>query len=371
MAQLSPRLGIEARFFSSPTAIVASFGAPEEERTTLLRVEPAGVNLERMSDLDVLIDALSAGRLSVAEARARLTEIEHAPDRYPGWLVVLSYGLASATVARFLGGGPREIVAAAAIGLQTGLLARLAARRQAAARVFDWLASLAAGLAAVLWAAWIGPLSPTVAAVSGLIVIVPGLALTVALTELATKNLVSGTARLAGAGMTFLAIGFGLALGARLAPLAGARALALPEAHLPWWTELVALALAPIALTIGFRARPKDGVVILVAGAIAYAVARVGSNLGGPEFGMLAAAFVTGLVGNAYARIARRPAAVPIVPALLLLVPGTLGVRSIASLVARQVIPGIELLFTLVAVAGALAAGLLFANLALPPRKVL
>jgi len=369
--ELSPRLGIEARVFSSPTSILASFGAPEEERTALLRVEPAGVNLERMSQLDELIDGLGAGRFSVAEAGVRLAAIERAPNRYPAWLSVLSFGLASATVARFLGGGPREIVAAGAIGLQTGALAQLTFRSPAAARVFDWLASLAAGLAAVAWAWAIGPLAAPVAAVSGLIVLVPGLALTVALTELATKNLVSGTARLAGAGMTFLAIGFGLAIGARVAPLVGARVLTLPLDHLPGWTELVALALSPVALTILFRARPKDGWVILVSGAVAYTVARVGSNLGGPELGMLAAAFATGLLGNAYARVARRPAAVPVVPALLMLVPGTLGVRSVSSLVERQVIPGVELLFTLVAVAGALAAGLLFANLALPPRKAL
>ncbi len=368
---LSPRLGLEARVYSSPTSLLASFGPPEEARTALLRVEPAAVNLERMSQLDELIDALGTGRLDVAAARTRLLAIEATPGRYPPWLSVLAFGLASATVARFLGGGPREIVSAAAIGLQTGVLAQLAARNAAAARVFDWLASIAAGLAAVAWAWAIGPMAAPVAAVSGLIVLVPGFALTVALTELATKNLVSGTARLAGAGMTFLAIGFGLAIGARFAPLAGAQVLALPTEHLPFWTELLALALSPIALTIGFRARPKDGWVILFSGAVAYGVARIGSTIGGPDLGMLAAAFATGLFGNAYARLTRRPAAVPVVPALLMLVPGTLGVRSIASLVERQVIPGVELLFTLVTVAGALAAGLLFANLALPPRKAL
>jgi uncharacterized membrane protein YjjP (DUF1212 family) len=371
MAELSPRLGIEARFFSSPTSILASFGAPEEARTTLLRVEPAGIDLERMSQLDELIDALTRGRIDVSAARIRLEAIERAPERYPGWLSILAYGLAAATVARFLSGGPREIAAAAVIGLQTGLIARLAARHAAAARVFDWLASLAAGLTAALLAIAIGPLAPGMAALSGLIVIVPGLGLTVALTELATRNLVSGTARLAGAGMTFLAIAFGLAVGARLATLAGERALALPAEHLPGWTELLALAVAPVALTIGFRARPRDGFVILVAGAVAYAVARVGTNLAGPELGMLAAAFATGLLGNAYARIAHRPAAVPVVPALLLLVPGTLGARSLASLFERQVVPGVELIFTLFAIAGALAAGLLFAHLALPPRKAL
>ena len=371
IAQLSPRLGIEARVFSSPTVVMVSFGPPEAMRTTLLRVEPAGIDLEGMVRLDELIDALSAGRIGVAEARAGLDALAHAPDRYPAWLTVLAYGLASATVARFLDGGGREIAAAGLIGLQTGVLARQASRHPGAARLLEWIASLLAGAASVLWAAVFGPLAATLAALAGLIVIVPGLNLTVALTELATRNLVSGTARLAGAATTFLAIGFGLALGAKLAPLAAGRVLALPLGGLPGWTGMLALTLSPIALTIGFRGRPRDALIIFVSGCVAFGLARAGSNWGGPEFGMLLAAFATGLLGNAWARVTRRPAAVPIVPALLLLVPGTLGVRGVSSLVAREVVPGVELVFTLLVVAGALAAGLLFANLVLPPRRTL
>src|SRR4029079_18190032 len=130
------------------------------------------------------------------------------------------------------------------------------------ARVFDWIASLAAGATSVLLAALFGPLAATLSAIAGLIVIVPGLTLTVALTELATRNLVAGTARMAGAAMTFLAIGLGLAVGAKLAPLAGGNVLLLPASPLPSWTEAIALVISPIALTIGFRARPRDGWVI-------------------------------------------------------------------------------------------------------------
>jgi len=370
IGELSPRLGIEARVFSSPTGIFLSFGDPAEQRTVLLRVDPSGIDLERMCRLDELIEAVSNG-LPVKDARTRLKAITSAPERYPGWLTALAFGLASATVARFLGGGLREIAAAALIGLQTGLLTRWAARNAGMARVFDWVASLAAGAAAVLWAALFGPLAATLAALAGLIVIVPGLTLTVALTELATRNLVAGTARMAGAAMTFLAIGFGLAVGAKLAPLARGGVPLLPAESLPAWTEIVALVVSPIALTIGFRARPRDGWVIFAAGVVAFTIARVVSSRGGPELGMLAAAFATGLLGNAYARVAHRPAAVPVVPALLFLVPGTLGVRGVESLVARDVVPGVTLLFTLVVVVSALAAGLLFANLALPPRKSL
>ena len=257
------------------------------------------------------------------------------------------------------------------IGLQTGVITRLSSRHAAASRVREWIASLLAGATSVLLAAAFGPLAATLAAVAGLIVLVPGLDLTVALTALATRNLVSGTARLAGAATSFLAIGFGLALGAKLAPLAGGRVLTLPASTLPGWTEALALVLSPVAFTIGFRAQPRDGIVIFIAGALAYEIARIGSHLGGPELGMLLAAFATGLVGNGYARIFKRPAAVPIVPALLFLVPGTLGVRGVSSVVARDVIPGVALLISLLVLAGALAAGLLFANLVLPPRKTL
>ncbi len=371
MAALAPVLGLEGRFFTTPTAIFVSFGAPSEERTALLRIEPAGVNLERMTRLDQLIDDLQDGKLDVPGARTRLDAITAAPERYPAAVTALAYGAASATFARFLGGGGAEIAAALTIGLAVGALARLAERRPALGRVFEWLASMIAAGIAVGWCALVRPTAPQVATLAGLIVLVPGLSLTVAFTELATRNLVAGTARLAGAAMTFLAIGFGLALLTRLEPLAGARALSATAAPLPAWTEYVALLLSPFALTVSFRARPKDGLIILVTGVLAYGTARLASPRVGADLGMLLAAFATGLCGNLYARLARRPAAVPIVPALLLLVPGTLGVRSVASLMDRHVVPGVEFLFTLVTVAAALAAGLLFANLAVPPRKAL
>jgi uncharacterized membrane protein YjjB (DUF3815 family) len=86
---------------------------------------------------------------------------------------------------------------------------------------------------------------------------------------------------------------------------------------------------------------------------------------------MLAAAFSVGAAGNLYARRLGRPAAVPVVPGILMLVPGSLGVRSVATLLARDVISGVELATTLLTLAGALAAGLLIANLVIPPRKLL
>jgi len=53
--------------------------------------------------------------------------------------------------------------------------------------------------------------------IASLIVLLPGLALTLSLNELGTGHLVSGTARFAGAIMTFMKIGIGAAVGRQAA----------------------------------------------------------------------------------------------------------------------------------------------------------
>jgi uncharacterized membrane protein YjjB (DUF3815 family) len=56
------------------------------------------------------------------------------------------------------------------------------------------------------------------------------------------------------------------------------------------------------------------------------------------------------------------------VPGLLILVPGTIGFRSFASLIDRDVITGVDTLFTMLLVAISLVAGLLLSNVLVPPR---
>ena len=71
--------------------------------------------------------------------------------------------------------------------------------------------------------------------------LLPGLSLTVSLNEIANRHLMSGTARLMGASLVFLQLGFGAALGGKLAvafpPVAGALAGPTPPSgrcRWPW-----------------------------------------------------------------------------------------------------------------------------------------
>ena len=81
------------------------------------------------------------------------------------------------------------------------------------------------------------------------------------------------------------------------------------------------------------------------------------------------AALTVGVASNLYALVLDRPSQVTLVPGVLLLVPGSLGFRSVTSLLEREVITGVETAFQMALIATALVAGLLVANVAVPRRK--
>lgn len=372
MELASRRLGIAGQFFSTPTALFACFEDGSTRRTILERVQPGQVNLERLAELARLLADLAGGRVGPHEGEARLAAIADSPNRYGALLTTVSYALASAASALFLGGSGREVVAGGALGLTIGGLATVAGRAPAVARLFEPLAALLASLAATLAAfAW-PPLSVYLVTLAGIIVLVPGLTLTVAINELASRQLVSGSARFAGAVALFFGIALGVAVGARLGvTLAGAAPGRVVPEPLPDVWRWLAVAAAGLAFTVLLRARPRDAGWVIAAGLIAIEGLRLGGLLLGPQLGAFVGALLVGVAGNLYARLRKGPAALLQVPGLILLVPGSVGFRSLNALLERDVLSGVHAAFTATLVAIALATGILLASVVLPPRRVL
>jgi uncharacterized membrane protein YjjB (DUF3815 family) len=299
-----------------------------------------------------------------------VARIVAAPPRYGRAMTVVAFGLASGAACRFLNGGLREIVVATFIGLVIGLLALVAAHAPRFGRIFEPVASFVASLVAGALAAGVLPFSVFTATLAGLIVLLPGLTLTTAMTELATRHLVSGTARLSGAFITLFAMAFGVALGTRLGGELFGAAPAVAPVGLPDWTSYVALVMAPLCFTVILRAEPRDAPWIILAGALGVGGGRLGAQLFGLELGMFVGSLTVGIAGSVYGRLADRPIAVVTVPGILLLVPGSIGFRSLTSLMERQVVAGVETAFTMVITAMALVAGLLIANVVAPERRL-
>lgn len=366
---VAKRLGIEAQFFGMPTGFIVSFGEGARGRTFVQRVPPQDVDLARLDDTFAAADALLAGRIEADEASARLDAITARRPRFGDAMEIAAFTLVSACFGVLLGGGWRDLLAAGVIGAALGSLHRLTLRFQTLARLYLVLASLVAALLAQVIAWRWGSFSPQLAMLAGLIMLLPGLSLTIALNELATGNLVAGTSRFAGALVTLLQLAFGAAIGQKLGGLLGPATGALHSA--PGWMQWPCVLLAPVAITVLLKGRMRDLGWLWIIGFAAYGGTLLGSKLFGPEMGLGLGALLAGLGSNAFSRLRRRPSLVALLPTLFVLAPGSVGLRSFAFLAQNDVYSGMDAAFRTAFLAFALVTGLLIANAAFPPRRSL
>jgi uncharacterized membrane protein YjjP (DUF1212 family) len=372
MAVVAERVGLQGQFFDQPTSLLAAFGRAPLQTTVLLRFEPGEVDLGRRWHMDACVEAVLDGRLTPRAALSELERIEREPARFGRLTTIACGAVASAATARFFDSSLADIGAAALCGTAVGLLAFAAERSKALGRLQRIASAAMVSLLAVLIAAWVVPLSTYTVTVSGLIWLLPGLTLATAVSEIALRHLSAGTARLMSSLFTFLELGFGAAfgqvLGTTLTDLDLTHAAA--ETALSPWSLALALAAFPVAFTVLLRARPQDMGWIAASTSLAFAGSRWGSMEIGTVLGAFVGALLVGLGSNLYSRRFARPSAVPMLPGILMLVPGSLGFQSLSSLIEQDVLSGIGTAFTVWLVALSIVTGLFVAGALLPPRRL-
>jgi len=372
------RLGLSAEVFTTPTTIIMSFGEPTDLSTRMMRVEGGELDMAKLARIDALADAVASQRTSPSAGVHELAEILASPRQFGRALSAVSYAMTVGSLAVFFGGSLADVAVAAVIGLGVGVLAQYARRSTDQARVFELVGAAVASFAAVLAAALWRTVTPSIVTIAALLILLPGMALTVAVTELATRNLISGTARLMSAVIVLLELVVGVAIGdtAGRAMVAIGPAIAAP---LPEWSRWLALVASAIGVAIVVQAQPRAIGWIVAACVIGYVGSLAGTAwLGGArargmdgQLGVLVGAFALGVLANVYARRLARPAQVVSVPAILLLVPGSMGLRGLSSLLDRDTLTGVESVFAMFLIATAIAAGLLIANAVVSPRRSL
>lgn len=367
--RMSERLGLEGQFFSTPTSVLAAFGPVERQRTHMIRVYPGDVDLGKLARLDAVSRDVEHGRLTVLEGSARIDLIIASPPTSSPLLRVVGYGVASAAVCRILAGGQNEVMVAGLAGLITGMLSLASRRLLHGTHVFELVAALAVSALVTAIASTGLRISIPTATLGGVIVLLPGLTVTLAMNELARRHLAAGTARLTGAFLVFVAIALGVAVGSEIAGAIVGDVRSFTPRRLPPLTLTMALGIAPLAFAAILRARLRDVPWLWLTSTIGYTAVRTAALLFDTALAALVGSLVVGVLANLYDRWGYGPATVLLVPGVLLLVPGSIGYRSLASLLDQNVLVGVTAGFTMILTAVALAGGLLVASVIVPPRR--
>jgi uncharacterized membrane protein YjjP (DUF1212 family) len=382
IAGAAQQLGLAADVWSSPTAIIISFAElsrGEEglaQVTQVMRLSPGDVNLARLCEVDAIADRAIAGELDLREGFRLLRALGTPETRRAQAAVVGSYGLSAASIAAlFLHSSWADLVVAGAIGLVIGWITVLSATRPRLAVASDAISALVATAGAILVSAFVVPLAIKSVVLAALIVLVPGMSLTTAVREISSQHLVSGMARMGGAIATLLKLTFGTVAASQVCAALGIH----PNTHalpaLPAWTDWPSLLIGALGFAILFRAARRDWLVVVGAVFVGYLATRWGGLLSGAipgaPFGVFLGGLLLGALANVYARYMHRPGAVVREPGIILLVPGSVGFRSVSYLFERDTALGMDSFILLITLLISLVAGLLFGDLLISPRRSL
>ncbi len=375
---VSRHLGLDCQAWSNPTGLILSFSDPDRAEqqgiVRVIRLEPGEINLGRLAAADAIAEDVMAGRRDLASGHQALLALDRPGSMRGQVLTAFSFGLSAASVAGLLRTGWADIATAAIIGWIIGILHVLGGKRPHLNEAMEPLSALIATFLAAMTATFIAPLSLKTVIVAALIVLMPGLTLTTAVTELSSKQLVSGTARFAGALMTLMSLTFGTVVAMQIVKLLGWQPHVARGAPLPEWVELGALLVASYAFAVLFKASKRDYALVMAAVWLGWGLTQLGDwvfSRADDEFagGVFFAGLGVALAANAYARWFNRPGALIRVPGIILMVPGSVGFRSLSLVMQRDVMLGLNTGTALLSALIALVAGLLFGNLLMPTRR--
>jgi len=381
MTNIAYALKIKIDVFSTPTLLLLSFESKEGERLQIAkRLRPGDINLDRLSLLDELGDSLIENRLNVEVAYKRLSAINRKKNNYPAWLKTLSYGIVALAVAIIFSGSPIELLASGIGGLIVGFISNYLAKAFNIERSLEFLLAFIISLftyfCAYLAACFhlITEFNNNLVNISSLIYLIPGVSLTIAMAELATENLVSGTARLMGAVMVLLKLVFGLLMGifvGQLFFINSATELNLKSEY-PSSILATAILIASIAFTFLLEARFRDIKWIMLSSFFGFGIFKICSfYLSNPFAPTFIAALIVGLAASLYARYLKHPAITILLPGITLLVPGSMGLKGLTLVLEDNTVLGLNLLIRVFFTGMAIVAGLLLANILIPPRRSL
>ncbi|KAF9426134.1 hypothetical protein BGZ94_006917 [Podila epigama] len=315
--QLAQKMEVDASFSLMPGHMTISFSDPDTHTSDTRHLRcTQGMDMHKLSCVYTIALGVLRGE-SIETANKELEKVSQQPSCFPLWLQVLAWMGSSACVAPLAFNGSWIDTALAGLcGLIVGILGMVAAKVPIYGPLFEMTSSIVVGF----------------------------------------------IARAFGDHVCFSAVslaGFGLSLGAELwvyfsGDDAEASTLACSHGINHYWYFLVYPAVSA-CINIVFNAHLRQWFGMTLVTAVGFVVTYFLQS--GPQVTSAIAAFAVGVTGQLYGRLTGQLSYVPMLSGVLLLVPGSVGVRGILAIIGSDPAKGFTFVLAMINSSSAITLG--------------
>ena len=365
---ISNHFGLNGEFFSTPTYLMVSFKSEEDEFNHMQRLEPKDYDLNRKQQVDLIGSQILRNEIDEIEGLVKLKAIMRTDNLYPRTLRILAHLLISLSISFILDGSPLNIAFSGFIGGIVGLIEYFCEKFNSK-DFFLIMSAFTVGFFSHLVHVYVPLVDPRLIILSGIISLVPGLTLTMAISELANTHLASGTARLMSALVTLLKILFGVVFATKVVEYFAFIDITPRSATYPTYFKILPLILFAVGKSIFLNIKINDFKWVLFSCLCSFYITNFGIAKLGEEAGVFLGALVVSLIAYLWSNFFKRSSQVFLIPGIFLLVPGKMAYESFSLFYEKNIISGINTGFKALIICISIVIGLLVGNTLINTKK--
>ena len=371
---LSKSFGYQGVFRSNPSEIVfALWETPEApQRVEVIATPAPDLNLDKLARLGDLLNEYSSETMSLKEAYARIDAIEQIQPPWGKLVTMLGYASVGVGLAALLGAGWFDLLFGALFSMLVYGIVLLSVQFGSAAVTWMPLTSaFVVGLLATALKAFIPELNIVLIILSAVAVILPGYTISLGAGELMAQRVVSGTANLMNGLICLVKQIAGGWIGIVVAGSIYTLETSGPATPVGQVWAMLLFPLLLIGLCLVFQVSRRDMIWAVLVSAIAYLGVLGGSSIMDSNLGNLLGTIVAVVVANLWARKTGRPTSIVLIPAIVMLVSGSIGFRGLANMAQGELALGLQQFFQMFVVAISILAGIMIGYTIIRPEKSL
>ncbi len=372
LEDITEAYNVKAEIIVLPTILLIKLGNEESAPLTAANQLPGSLPLHHVSELYELIYRAEKAEISPIEGKKRVKEILSEKHRFGKIGIFIGYILFAIGLGMLLQPTSQQLIASGGSGAIVGLLLILSKDRPRFALILPVIAALLVSTF-LFWGIKQGLIEGSIAAlVPALAYFLPGATFTTGMFELASGNIVSGSSRIIyGIAILFLLL-FGVLIGIQITGLPQQEVIAAPAINIfKGWMPFVGILIFSVGMYFFMSIRDKDLPWIILVLYIAFLGQQFGNYFIGGFSGAFSGSLLMTISGTLVGRSPlRTPSFVSILPAFWVLVPGSLGFISVASLIGQNYFSAVNDITGVVMTVVAISLGLLVGAAIIEPLKL-